>query len=86
MKLQDIQNFLDDYINPALKGHGGFLTSQNLYVELGGGCQGCTSSRDTLQVQIKTFLGEEFPELKEIIDITDHAAGKNPYYRGSNEA
>ena len=87
MTLQDIQNFLNDYINPALESHGGFLTiikydetEQSLYVKLGGGCQGCSMSRETLQVQIRSFLLEEFPDLKEIIDTTDHAAGSNPYY------
>ena len=87
MKQADIQKFLDDYINPALEGHNGFLKiasydeiEKNLYVELGGGCQGCTMSRQTLQVQIKAFLMDEFPDIKEIIDITDHSAGQNPYY------
>ena len=42
-------------------------------------------SRETLQVQIRTFLLEEFPDLKEIIDSTDHSAGKNPYYRSNDE-
>ena len=88
MNLSDIQKFLDDYINPALESHNGFLKiakyddkNQHLHVELGGGCQGCAKSRETLHVQIKRFLVDEFPDLKEIIDVTDHAAGKNPYYR-----
>ena len=87
MKIDKIQGFIDEYINPALASHGGFLTiieydeeSQKLYVELGGGCQGCAASRDTLQMQVKTFLSEEFPELKEIVDRTDHSAGQSPYY------
>mgnify|MGYP001294168144 CR=1 FL=1 len=87
MTLQDVQKFVDDYINPALESHGGFLTitkfddvEQFLYVELGGGCQGCSMSRETLQVQIRSFLLEEFPDLKEIIDTTNHSAGNNPYY------
>lgn len=93
MNQKSIQEFLDDYINPALKSHNGFLTiveytdaDQTLYVELGGGCQGCSMSRETLQVQIKNFLMDEFPNLKEIIDTTDHSAGINPYYKDDNEA
>ena len=88
VNLNSVQSFLDEYINPALKSHNGFLKiikyekeGQILYVELGGGCQGCSASRDTLQIQVKNFLKEEFPELKEIIDVTDHSAGKNPYYK-----
>tara|TARA_A100001011_G_scaffold395415_2_gene490353 strand:- start:986 stop:1261 length:276 start_codon:yes stop_codon:yes gene_type:complete len=90
MKIDDIQNFLDEYINPALKSHNGFLkiikydeNNQHLYVELGGGCQGCSASKQTLQVQVKSFLLEEFPDIKDIIDTTDHSAGKSPYYQGA---
>ena len=93
MTQTDIQKFLDDYINPALEGHNGFLKlvrydseEKNLYVELGGGCQGCAMSKKTLQGQIGSFLIDEFPELNGIIDITDHSAGKNPYFRKDDEA
>ena len=92
MTKEDIQKFLDDYINPALEAHSGFLKlvrydvqEKDLYVELGGGCQGCAMSKETLQGQIGRFLIEEFPELNNILDITDHSAGKNPYYRYDDE-
>ena len=92
MTKDDIQKFLDDYINPALEGHNGFLKlvrydpeEKDLYVELGGGCQGCAMSKETLQGQIGSFLIDEFPELNGILDITDHSAGKNPYFRKSDE-
>ena len=82
-----IQKFIDEDINPALEMHGGFLAiekydeeHQHLYVRMGGGCQGCASSTVTLRLQIERFLREEFPELKEIEDVTNHAAGANPYY------
>ena len=83
----DIQKFIDDDINPALASHGGYITidkfdeeHKHLYLRLGGGCQGCASSTITLQLQIRNFLMEEFPELREIEDVTDHMAGENPYY------
>tara|TARA_B100000131_G_C17882697_1_gene518978 strand:- start:368 stop:637 length:270 start_codon:yes stop_codon:yes gene_type:complete len=82
-----IQVFIDEDINPALADHGGFLElvafddeTNDLYVKLGGGCQGCSASSATLQIQIKRFLKDEFPDLNEIIDTTDHDAGTNPYY------
>ena len=91
MNKNDIQKFVDDDINPALEMHGGFLTidkyddeHKHLYVKLGGGCQGCSSSVITLQIQIKSFLMEEFPDLKEIEDVTDHESGENPYYRSTS--
>ena len=83
----DIQKFIDEDINPALASHGGFITIDNfneehkhLYLRLGGGCQGCASSTITLQLQVRNFLMEEFPELEEIEDVTDHSAGVNPYH------
>jgi Fe/S biogenesis protein NfuA len=87
MKLSDIQKFIDEDINPALDMHGGSLSiesfdeeSKNLKVRLGGGCQGCASAKVTLQLQVNSYLREEFPDLNEIEDITDHSAGETPYY------
>jgi Fe-S cluster biogenesis protein NfuA len=87
MTQDDIQKFIDEDVNPALASHGGFLLIHNfddekklLKVEMGGGCQGCASARITLKLQIEGFLKEEFPELTEIEDVTDHIAGTNPYY------
>ena len=92
MTQNDIQAFIDEYVNPALEDHGGYLkiikydeADECLYVELGGGCQGCSMSKETLHIQIKSFLIDEFPNLKEIKDVTDHAAGANPYYRSDDE-
>ncbi len=92
MTKNDIQKFLDDYINPALEAHNGFLRlvrydpeEKTMYVELGGGCQGCALSKETLQGQIGSFLIDEFPELNGIIDVTDHNAGTSPYFRKNNE-
>ncbi len=86
MTRDDIQTFIDDDINPALDSHGGWLKihefneeTKDLFVEMGGGCQGCSSARYTLKVQIDNFLREEFPKLGNIIDITDHDAGISPY-------
>jgi Fe/S biogenesis protein NfuA len=87
MTQDDIQKFIDDDVNPALATHGGVHLIHNfddekklLKGEMGGGCQGCASARITLKLQIEGFLKEEFPELTEIEDVTDHIAGTNPYY------
>jgi|TARA_R110001583_G_scaffold56878_3_gene171221 Fe/S biogenesis protein NfuA len=87
MTRDEIQKFVDEDINPALESHGGFLLIHDfdeekklLKVEMGGGCQGCASAKATLKLQIEGFLKEEFPELLDIEDITDHLAGTNPYY------
>ena len=86
MSKEKIQKFVDDYINPALAGHGGHLAIEDfdaegiLHVRLSGGCQGCAASKQTLQGQVGAYLTEEFPEIIGIVDLTDHAEGDNPYY------
>jgi len=87
MNKQEIQTYIDENINPGLEMHGGYLLVKNLdsdskklSVEMGGGCQGCSSSAETLKIAINQLLREEFPELGDIEDITNHQAGENPYY------
>tara|TARA_Y100001938_G_scaffold150817_1_gene243606 strand:+ start:9399 stop:9677 length:279 start_codon:yes stop_codon:yes gene_type:complete len=87
MTQDEIQKFVDEEINPALESHNGHLRilefdneERVLIVQMGGGCQGCSASKDTLYGQIEYFLKEQFPEIASIIDATDHASGKNPYY------
>ena len=89
MTFEQIKYFVDEYINPALEAHNGFLAldrleENTLYVRLGGGCQGCAASKVTLQQQIKNFLTQEFPQLQEIVDLTDHESGTNPYFGKTN--
>ena len=88
MTRDEIQKFINEDINPALESHGGHLLihdfneeERSLKLEMAGGCQGCASSRMTLKLHIESFLREEFPDLKEIEDVTDHESGENPYYR-----
>jgi Fe-S cluster biogenesis protein NfuA len=81
-----IQKVIDDMINPAVDSHGGRVdlvdfVNADVYLRLSGGCQGCSSSSATLRNGIERLLREEFPEIRNIIDVTDHAAGENPYYR-----
>jgi len=81
-----IQKILDEMINPAVAGHGGFVelldVKENVaYLRLGGGCQGCGMVNVTLKQGIETTLKEEIPQLAGVIDQTDHAGGTNPYYQ-----
>jgi Fe-S cluster biogenesis protein NfuA len=82
---QKVQQFLDSTINPAVASHGGFITlldvkGNNLYIQMGGGCQGCGMASVTLREGVETSLRQNFPDLGEILDITDHSSGENPYY------
>ena len=83
---EKVQKILDEMINPAVAGHGGFVdlldVKENVvYLRLGGGCQGCGMVNVTLKQGIETTLKEEIPQLAGVIDQTDHAGGSNPYYQ-----
>lgn len=80
-----IQEVIDTMINPAVAGHGGFVElidvqDTRVYLAMGGGCQGCGAADITLKAGIERLLKEEVPEISEVLDTTDHAAGANPYY------
>ena len=82
---ENIKLFIDEFINPGLAMHGGHMAASKfedgiLYVKLSGGCQGCAASKETLQDQIKVCLIEEFPDMTDLVDMTDHSNAQNPYY------
>ena len=87
MTRDDIQRVVDEDINPGLAMHGGFISihefneeHKSLKLTMGGGCQGCSSSKISMVFAVERHLREEFPEIGEIEDVTDHLAGENPYY------
>ena len=85
-----IQDLLDTAINPAVAGHGGVVSlvdvkDKMVYLQMGGGCQGCGMVDVTLKQGIETMIREELPEVVEILDVTDHAAGQNPYSAASKK-
>jgi Fe-S cluster biogenesis protein NfuA len=82
---QKVQKFLDEQVNPAIASHGGTISlidvqGTNLYIQMGGGCQGCGMANVTLREGVETSLRQSFPEIGEILDITDHSSGDSPYY------
>ncbi|MBL7685849.1 MAG: NifU family protein [Deltaproteobacteria bacterium] len=84
-KVKKIQTLLTNEINPAIASHGGFtelvaLKDNVVYLKMGGGCQGCASSQATLRNGIELRIKEEVPEITQVVDQTDHAAGVNPYF------
>ena len=85
-----VQHLLDTSINPGVAGHGGFVRLMDVqdnvvYLQMGGGCQGCGMADVTLKQGIETMIREELPEVVDIIDVTDHAAGENPYSAASKK-
>jgi Fe/S biogenesis protein NfuA len=80
-----VQELIDSTINPAVAGHGGFVQlmevkDNKVYIQMGGGCQGCGAADVTLKAGIERLIKEELPEVSEVLDTTDHSQGTNPYY------
>ncbi len=78
---------LDEHVNPSIASHGGRADLVALdedkkiaYIKMSGGCQGCAMSRLTLTQGIEATLRDAIPELVDVIDVTDHASGANPFY------
>jgi len=83
---QKVQQVITSQVNPGLASHGGYAALLRVeqgyaHIVMGGGCQGCGLSQATLRQGIETMLKQAIPELKGIIDRTDHASGANPYYQ-----
>lgn len=81
-----IQGVLDEVINPSLGTHGGGATLIDykdgvVFVELTGGCQGCSMAGATLKEGIETSIRQALPEVVEVRDVTNHANGSHPYFQ-----
>ena len=86
--LEEKINFvLYSEINPNLASHGGevalveILNKDTAVLQFGGGCQGCGMVDVTLKNGVEKTLVEEIPELKGIMDATDHSYKENAYYK-----
>jgi len=82
-----VEQVLDAEVNPAVASHGGEIRlvdvkGTNVYVQLMGGCHGCASSTVTLKQGVERALRDAVPQIDDIIDVTDHATGENPYHKG----
>jgi Fe/S biogenesis protein NfuA len=82
---QRVVSVLEEQVNPSIAAHGGradlvAVEDASVYLRLSGGCQGCGMAKATLSQGIEVILREAIPELGNIVDVTDHADGTNPYY------
>ena len=80
-----IQELLDLQVNRAIAAHGGNISivdvkDGNLSVTMSGGCQGCAASQLTLRRGFEVKVRRVAPEIVDIVDMTDHEAGKTPFY------
>lgn len=84
--LAAVTRVLDSQANPAIARHGGRVSAERfengvVYLRMSGGCQGCAASSATLRDGVEAMLRAAVPGVREIVDVTEHDSGTNPYYR-----
>ena len=87
---QAVVRVLEEQINPAIAAHGGHaelvaVEETIAYLRLAGGCQGCGMASVTLSQGIEVTILDAVPEITEVLDVTDHASGANPYYEAAKK-
>jgi Fe/S biogenesis protein NfuA len=83
-----VRQAIDQFVNPGVAQHGGHVTlvevrDKIVYLQMGGGCQGCGMASVTLSQGIEGILQEQVPEIEGIEDVTNHGDGQNPYITAS---
>jgi len=81
-----IQELLEKQVNPSVAAHGGHISlvdvkADTAYIRLEGGCQGCGMADVTLKQGVATEIQRVAPGITNVLDVTDHAGGDNPYYQ-----
>ena len=85
-----VADLFESQVNPMVARHGGrveLIDVQDavVMVRMAGGCQGCGMADVTLRQGIEAMLQQHVPEVKGIVDITDHTAGSNPYFAAAKK-
>ena len=87
---EQVAKVFDEQVNPMVARHGGrveLIDVQDgvVMLRMGGGCQGCGMADVTLRQGIEGMLAQLVPDVRGIVDITDHATGANPYFQASKK-
>ena len=86
-----IRQIFETKINPGVGAHGGQVElvdvkGTSIYIRMSGGCLGCGAAGITLKQGIERTIRSAFPDVTDVIDVSDHSAGKNPYYEAKKDA
>jgi Fe-S cluster biogenesis protein NfuA len=87
---EQVTKVFDEQVNPMVARHGGrveLIDVQDgvVMLRMGGGCQGCGMADVTLRQGIEGMLAQLVPDVRGIVDITDHTTGSNPYFQASKK-
>jgi NFU1 iron-sulfur cluster scaffold homolog, mitochondrial len=84
--IKNIEYIIDQYVQPAVEQHGGYIKLEDFDVESGkvsvllqGSCSGCASSTITLKMGVENMLKHYVPEVN-AVEGMDDPNFNNPYY------
>lgn len=85
---EQVETVIEEKINPSVAAHGGQISLVEVrdsvaYIQMSGGCQGCGMAQVTLKQGVERMLRKAVPEIAGVEDVTNHAAGQNPYFESS---
>ena len=85
-----VSDLFEQQVNPMVARHGGRVElidvqESIILLRMSGGCQGCGMASVTLRQGIEGMLQQYLPEVKGIVDITDHTSGTNPYFASAKK-
>jgi Fe-S cluster biogenesis protein NfuA len=85
-----VADLFERQVNPMVARHGGAVELIDVQdgvvmLRLGGGCQGCGMADVTLRQGIEGMLRQYVPDVKGLVDVTDHTAGSNPYFAAAKK-
>jgi Fe-S cluster biogenesis protein NfuA len=85
-----VADVFEQQVNPMVARHGGRVElidvqEGTVMLRMSGGCQGCGMADVTLRQGIEGVLARFVPEIKGVVDITDHSAGTSPYFQSAKK-
>jgi len=85
-----VAQLFETQVNPMVARHGGAVELIDVQdgvvmLRMGGGCQGCGMADVTLRQGIEAMLRQHAPDVKGLVDVTDHSAGSNPYFASAKK-
>lgn len=85
-----VNDLFEQQVNPMVARHGGRVElidvqESIVMLRMSGGCQGCGMASVTLRQGIEGMMNQYLPEVKGIVDITDHTSGTNPYFASAKK-
>jgi len=87
---REVARLIIEEVNPGIAGHGGAILPVDVrdnvvYIRMFGGCQGCGMANETLTLGVEKTIKEAMPQITQVVDVTHHAAGTNPYYASTEK-